>query len=358
MIDPKTGVQMIGLPAVEEMLVESGFDYSQIEVAHRAAVREAAQEIKARAQRVQSDLIEIGKRLLAIKEILPHNKFGAWCQAEFDMSHRMAQNLMNVARTYGNKPGEKISLFSPSVLYLLSGPDVPDEARDEAERRAQAGEKITVADAKAIAAAQRAPDKPEPGYVPIWNIEQLVKRWLRSMEEEGKNADAVLAITKNLTPCDLTRDLLDTAKGNLGGPYRKGDMMQAINNIIDQRREETERLQAETEKSRKVREELALEAETPAIKSLDELPVVERATELVPVPSPALPMSEDRKAERREQLSVDLSAARVFRNGILPRIGELTGEFVAVNRAKAALDPLIEALERNLAAHKETPIHE
>jgi len=108
------------------------FNYADIAEEHREMVQRAAVDIGMRLKRSTEDIILIGQQFMAVRELLPNNKFGAWLHQEFDLTHRMAQNYMNVAMVYGNNHGEIISLFSPTTLYLLAAPGVPDIVRREA----------------------------------------------------------------------------------------------------------------------------------------------------------------------------------------------------------------------------------
>src|SRR4051794_25293440 len=79
------------------------YDYSTLEEQHRERVQMAALEILAHGEKLKQNIITIGKRLLEVKEIMP-GKFTAWFIEEFNLSDRMAQNMMNVAREYGERP--------------------------------------------------------------------------------------------------------------------------------------------------------------------------------------------------------------------------------------------------------------
>ena len=50
--------------------------------------------------------------------------------------------------------------FQPSAAYLLAAPSVPDEAREKAVEKAEAGEEITFAAAKEIVAEARKKKRP------------------------------------------------------------------------------------------------------------------------------------------------------------------------------------------------------
>src|SRR5262245_32696861 len=74
----------------------------------RGIVIEHAKDILKFTQRAAADIIEIGRRLLDVKALLPHGMFGDWLHVEFGTTVRTAQMLMNVARTFKN---ETVSLL-------------------------------------------------------------------------------------------------------------------------------------------------------------------------------------------------------------------------------------------------------
>lgn len=112
------------------------FDYNQIEQEHRKTTIAAAVEINAHTSRMQESALTIGKRLLAIKDVLPHGQFEDWVATEFTFSIRTAQNFMNVFERFGHQP-KAIDLFSPSGLYLLAAPSTPPEVVKEAVKEAR-----------------------------------------------------------------------------------------------------------------------------------------------------------------------------------------------------------------------------
>src|SRR5699024_12724772 len=46
--------------------------------------------------------IEIGKRLVEAKEILPHGEWGSWLEGAVDYSQSTANNLMKIYEEYGD----------------------------------------------------------------------------------------------------------------------------------------------------------------------------------------------------------------------------------------------------------------
>ena len=138
------------------------WDYAQVAPVDRKAVEDAAVDILANGQRVQQVMqqssVAIGERLLVVKRLLEHGQFSDWCDTEFGMSQRTAQNLMNIGRTFDGTSAE-ISFLTDSVLALLAAPSTPEPARQQAIDEAQAaGKSPSVQRTKEIIAEH----KPQP----------------------------------------------------------------------------------------------------------------------------------------------------------------------------------------------------
>jgi hypothetical protein len=142
-------------------LVVLGFDYSTFEPRVTKQVQETAARIRDKVKKTVEDIIEVGNDLLAVKEKLPHGQFSPWLKAEFGWGERMAQNFMSVAERFVAKTEIIADLtIQPTAAYLLAAPPVPDEARQLALERAEAGEKITTSVAKEIVAETRKKKRP------------------------------------------------------------------------------------------------------------------------------------------------------------------------------------------------------
>jgi hypothetical protein len=83
-----------------------------------------------------------------------------WLRAEFGWSERTARNLMAVAEQFGETAKNADLPIQPSAAYLLAAPSVPDEARQVAVEKAEAGEEITVATAREIVAEAKKKRRP------------------------------------------------------------------------------------------------------------------------------------------------------------------------------------------------------
>ena len=116
------------------------FDYSALndpEVERR--LRETIAEILA-IQRAA--VVDIGRKLIAVKDMLPHGSFLPWVES-FGMERRGALRAMQVADVFGTK-WDTVSHLPISVVYKLAAPSTPDEVRDLVIHKIGPGKGITV----------------------------------------------------------------------------------------------------------------------------------------------------------------------------------------------------------------------
>jgi hypothetical protein len=125
------------------------FDYSVVDAGVRDEVQQNIQAIHGLTKTAAKAVIEIGKRLIAIKTKLEHGQFLPCIKAEFGWSDRMAQRFMAVAEAFKSDNLSDLS-FAPSALYALAAPSVPDDVRQEAITLAANGQTVTHATAKKI----------------------------------------------------------------------------------------------------------------------------------------------------------------------------------------------------------------
>ena len=190
-------------------LVVIGFNYDLLETKLADKVRTAADRIREGVQKTVEDIIQIGNDLLAVKEALPHGQFLPWLKAEFGWSERSAQNFMSVAEKFKSAKIADLPI-QPSAAYLLAAPSVPDEAREKAVEKAEAGEEITFATAREIVAEARKKKRPRrPKAMPA---EKLVGRLVTVLERYRDRWDPkeVAELARHLREF---ADSLDTQKG-------------------------------------------------------------------------------------------------------------------------------------------------
>ena len=96
-----------------------------------------AAEIRALTASMLSNIIEIGRRMVEAKEMMPHGSFGTWIKENTGYSSSTANNFMRMFREYGNPQG---SLFGAEVncqtfgnlnySQALAMLDIPAEERE------------------------------------------------------------------------------------------------------------------------------------------------------------------------------------------------------------------------------------
>jgi hypothetical protein len=164
-----------------------GFNYDLLETKVAEKVRSSADRIRERINKTVEDIIAVGNELLAVKDSLDHGQFGPWLKAEFGWSERSARNFMAVAEQFGKSANFADLPFQPSAAYLLAAPAVPDEARQKAVEKAEAGEEITFAAAKVI--VREAKKKKRPRRRRAVPIDRLGVRLVNILERYKERWD-------------------------------------------------------------------------------------------------------------------------------------------------------------------------
>jgi hypothetical protein len=161
------------------------FDYAALGVEDSVIVQQRTSEIKSLAKRVASDIVEIGGKLVEVRDRLKNGKFKEWLDAEFpDWSQRTAYNFIAVWEKY-SAADFAIDGIAPSALYLLAAPSTPTSARQMAKQLVQAGHGVSHSTAKEIVrkAKERRPKQ-------IKMIEDLKEAEKLEEAEEGDVDDA------------------------------------------------------------------------------------------------------------------------------------------------------------------------
>jgi gas vesicle protein len=184
-------------PKGELVPVVVGFNYDLLEAKVAEKVRSSADRIRERVKKTVEDIIEVGNDLLAVKEALEHGHFGPWLKAEFGWSERTAQNFMSVAERFKSAKFAELPI-QPSAAYLLAAPAVPDEARQVAIEKAEAGEEITFSTAREIVAEAKKKKRPRR-QKPV-PTDKLTLRLVRALEryKERWNPDDLSELARHL----------------------------------------------------------------------------------------------------------------------------------------------------------------
>lgn len=136
------------MPASAHSSLQKVFDYTMLDAETSLFIQKQTGEIRALMKRTAQDIIEIGQKLILVKEKLAHGRFLDWIAAEFEWSYPTAARFMQVANSFSKT--YQIDKFAASALYVLAAPSTPATARSEAIARAEAGEPITYTIAKEI----------------------------------------------------------------------------------------------------------------------------------------------------------------------------------------------------------------
>jgi hypothetical protein len=133
------------------------------------ALREHAQKLSELSKNTAKNLWIMGRILADAQEKLASHGNGTflkWAQDEAGIKRSTVYRLIYVYQAF-DLPKLGTTSLSTSVLYALSEPSVPQEARAEALKRAENGETITHARAQAIVREYRPPIPERPPLPPL-----------------------------------------------------------------------------------------------------------------------------------------------------------------------------------------------
>lgn len=116
--------------------VVDGFNYEVLEVELRTVIRQKVSEIQSYLRLNTQNAIEIGLRLIEIRDSLPHGQWYQWLAAEFPRSRQTADRWIQMASLRSEQIAQ-IERFEPSAAYELAagGDDAIDAAAEIAESR-------------------------------------------------------------------------------------------------------------------------------------------------------------------------------------------------------------------------------
>lgn len=137
------------------------FDYSGLDVAVAAQLRDQRNGIRDDLRGAGESLLSAGRRLAITRELLPHGRWVAWVEAEIGVRYRTAHRWISAAELVDARNVTPESHIGVNLLAALAGPTVPDAARDEvlaiAEERP-----VSKREGLAIIAEHRRPSRPPP----------------------------------------------------------------------------------------------------------------------------------------------------------------------------------------------------
>lgn len=151
--------------------LEHRFDgYYDMTQADQRWLDEEIEHLSMLARRTIADVLLIGRRLLAIQDRLANYHDGIftnWIKAECVWSKSAVYRFINVYTRFASFPNLGKLTIDSSALYLLASESTSESARLEAIERAEDGEMITHAKAKAIVKAHR---RARPGIGPKFAV--------------------------------------------------------------------------------------------------------------------------------------------------------------------------------------------
>ncbi|MDF5729593.1 MAG: DUF3102 domain-containing protein [Rhizonema sp. PD38] len=143
------------------------FEYGILEAQTRKVVQQRTNEIKTLMRRNSQDIVDIGQKLIEVKQHLGHGNFRNWLEFEFNWSISAATKFMQVAEQFKCVNFSHLNITA-STLYLIAAPSTPKEARIEVLERASNGENISYTKAKVIVSQHKKTTKlksDKPGKV-------------------------------------------------------------------------------------------------------------------------------------------------------------------------------------------------
>ncbi|MFB2939178.1 DUF3102 domain-containing protein [Aerosakkonemataceae cyanobacterium BLCC-F154] len=190
------------MPASAHSSLQKVFDYTMLDAETSLFIQQQTAEIRALMKRTAQDIIEIGQKLILVKEKLAHGRFLDWIAAEFEWSYPTAARFMQVANSF--QKSYQIDKFAASALYVLAAPSTPASARSEAIARAEAGEPITYTIAKEIRQKHSSPDnKTKTESVPLKPVPVI----LPANESRPKVEIVATRPAKEATPAKAKKEI-------------------------------------------------------------------------------------------------------------------------------------------------------
>ncbi|MEM1256660.1 MAG: DUF3102 domain-containing protein [Cyanobacteria bacterium P01_H01_bin.21] len=180
-----------------------GFSYAEFDNEVQSFVKQRTYVIKALMHRTAQDIIEIGLKLIEVKNVLGHGKFNEWLRTEIDCGEWTARKFMEVSRKFKSVDFSDLEI-APSALYLLASKKAPDLAVDEILKRARQKERITHAIAKEVLARH--------ANINHNRIKTDIGNANLTTSNKGVNSSVIFAneessVGKNIAPASLNSEL-------------------------------------------------------------------------------------------------------------------------------------------------------
>ncbi|VTR94016.1 Uncharacterized protein OS=Magnetococcus sp. (strain MC-1) GN=Mmc1_1231 PE=4 SV=1: DUF3102 [Gemmata massiliana] len=132
-----------------------GTIYDRLTDADRQWLRGVAADLRTKLRHTVSQVLASGRLLADARKRLGRDRWKPWLVAEAQLSSRTAQRLVAVGNVFGHLSDSTILNFTPTALYQLAEPGVPQSIREYAVLQAQDGEEVTAAGVQEWLTAQR-----------------------------------------------------------------------------------------------------------------------------------------------------------------------------------------------------------
>ncbi|MBD2606591.1 DUF3102 domain-containing protein [Scytonema hofmannii FACHB-248] len=177
------------------------FDYGALETKNRMIVQQVTCEIKTLMRRNAQDIIDIGRKLIEVKQCLGHGSFINWLKSEFHWSISTATKFMQVWEQFKFVNFTNLNITA-SALYLIAAPSTPKDAREEVLKRASLGENISYSKAKVIVCQHQKSAKLKPDKAVTVKVSAKTKKSKFSKSIEPLQYKTLTAFS---APEDLTQ---------------------------------------------------------------------------------------------------------------------------------------------------------
>lgn len=202
------------------------FDYGAVEPDTADKLQRAAERVRNHRSAV---VIDIGRALLEVKDLLDHGQWGQWLERECELKERTAQRKMNAARWAEDK-SVTVTDLPPGILYRLSAPSTPAETADGILARYRNGERLsseTVADMLRAARparlegrcpAQAKGNVDEPAHVDENSALLDPETSAPAQPDHAAAQQKLIALLLTLAVVEQVIDLLEASGNPLAGP--------------------------------------------------------------------------------------------------------------------------------------------
>ena len=158
------------------------FDYTALDPELRRAASRHAKAIQTHVANSTQAVIDIGHRLIELRQQLDGRQWRTWLTREFRWTRSVASNYMQVAEKFGDLA--TVSRFQPSALYTLARRYVPPRAITDAVALAKSGQTISKAVARQLIQKYK-PGSPTPA---LTNLRQAIARMSRRLDDLTRSA--------------------------------------------------------------------------------------------------------------------------------------------------------------------------